>query len=94
MPRQNKFTVEESHAAEISADDRRRNRATGFAKMHERDRSFRRLSNGSIIHWPVNRELDEYEARLDIPEGMFALTIDGKEHYFDTDEFRQWLRWA
>lgn len=29
-----------------------------------------------------------------IPEGHFALEINGTKVFFDTDEFKKWLRWA
>lgn len=79
---------------ELAADERRLSRAAGYAKMDERDQGYQRLSNGTTMLWSVGRPLEDGEARRNVPENMFALVIDGREHFFDTDEFRNSLRWA
>lgn len=92
--RNSKITAEDALATELAANDRKESRATGFAKMHERDKGYEHLSNGVSIIWPTRREPAEYEALRRVPEGNFVLVVDGKDYLFDTDEFRQQLRWA
>lgn len=92
--RQSKQTGAEIMAAEIAAADRKETRATGFAKMSERDAGYHRLSNGILMIWPTIRKPVEYEGFKQLPDGKFMLVIGGKEYLFDTDEFRQSLRWA
>lgn len=94
MARKSKNSFDELLAIEKAADDRKNSRATGFAKMHERDKSWHRLSNGVIIAWPVNRKIEEGEVRKHVPEGHFLLVINGKEILFDADEFSRWIRWV
>lgn len=103
------LTADEMFAAEKAADERKQHRLAGFAKGKERDQYQKVLSNGVMMIWHVDKELNERtdEITMDdgrkvsittyppnIPEDKFALVIDGKEHYFDTDEFKKWLRWA
>ena len=92
--RKSKISSEDAMAAEIAANEQKENRKAGFQKMHERDRGYERMSNGVSILWPTNREPAEYEALRNIEPGTFVLVVDGKEVLFDTDEFRQHLRWA
>lgn len=94
MPRQSKISGEEAYAAEVAAADRKEKRETGFSMMHVRDKGYERLSNGVSILWPTRREPAEYEAIKHVDDGTFVLVVDGKEIVFDTDEFRQSLRWA
>ena len=90
-------TADEMFAAEKAADDRRQSRKAGFDKMLERDSVMHRLSNGVMMLWSVDPKMVKgsgYAVHPNIPEDKFMLVIDGKEHYFDTDEFKTWLRWA
>ena len=90
-------TADEMFEAEKAADDRKRSRKAGFDKMLERDSVMHRLSNGAVLLWSVDPKQVKLPAGgtwPNIPEDMFALVIDGKEHYFDTDEFKKWIRWA
>jgi len=90
-------TADEMFAAEKAAEDRRKSRQAGFEKMLERDSVMHRLSNGVIMLWSVDPKMVKTPAGgtwPNIPEDKFVLVIDGKEHYFDTDEFKKWLRWA
>lgn len=89
-------------AAEKAVDDRitHRNRGYRLAK-DERDVGWRRLDNGVVVLWHVNKpeivDLDKGEVYLypeDIPEGSFVLKVDGKRVMFDAEEFRRALRWA
>lgn len=95
--RTTKLTSEEIQAAEKASDDRKRSRGQGFAKMYERDAVMTRLSNGTLMLWHVDPKQVKTSAGgvwPNIPEDKFMLVIDGKEHYFDTEEFRKSLRWA
>lgn len=106
--RTSNITAEEIQAAEKASEDRRRSRSQGFDKMHERDRAYQQLSNGTTMLWHVNKELIKQEGTTEvggkvvdvkiypptIPEDSFALVIEGKTHLFNLDEFRRWLRWA
>lgn len=92
--RKSNISSKDALAAELAAAKRKETRATGFAKMHERDKGYHRLSNGVSILWPTTREPVELEALRQVPEGKFVLVVDGKDYLFDTDEFRQQLRWA
>lgn len=94
MARQSKIKAEDALAAELAANDRKEKRKTGFDMMPIRDRGYKTLSNGVSILWPTDREPAPYEAKKHIDDGTFVLVIDGKEVLFDTDEFRQQLRWA
>ncbi len=90
-------TSDEMFAAEKAADDRRKSRQTGFTKMLERDSVMHRLSDGTIMMWSVDPKMVKTPPGgtwPNIPEDKFVLVIDGKEHYFNTDEFKKWLRWA
>lgn len=104
-----KLTFEEIQAAELAADNRRQSRASGFAKMHERDQSVQLLSNGATMIWYVDKEANKREGWYtnekgkevkvttyppQIPEDSFGLKIDGKIYVFNTEEFRKNLRWA
>jgi hypothetical protein len=91
------LTTDEILAAEQAAEDRKQSRKAGFNKMLERDAVMHRLSNGVIMLWSVDPKMVKTTAGgtwPNIPEDKFMLVIDGKEHYFDTGEFSQWLRWA
>lgn len=92
--RKSKISAEEAHAAEKAAAERKETRNTGFSMMHTRDKGYHVLSNGVSIIWPTRREGADYEAIVRVDEGKFVLEIDGKKTVFDTDEFRQYLRWA
>lgn len=95
--RQSKISSEEALVAELATDNRRITRAAGFAKMHERDRGYRLLSNGSMILWHVDKDAEGRALGAvmpNLPSDSFKLIINGKEHLFNTDEFRQSLRWA
>ena len=90
-------TADEMFAAEKAADDRRQSRKAGFDKMLERDSVMHRLSNGAMMLWSVDPKQVKLQAGgtwPNIPEDKFMLVIDGKEHLFDTDEFKKWIRWA
>lgn len=92
-----KLSVDEVQEAEQAAEDRKQSRKQGFAKMYERDSVMRRLSNGITMLWHVDPELVKTPPGgvwPNIPEDKFMLIVDGKEHYFNTEEFRKWLRWA
>jgi hypothetical protein len=95
--RKSTLTQEEIFAAEKAADDRRQSRNQGFIKMYERDSVMRHLSNGTTMLWHV----DPKQVKMppggvwpNIPEDSFMLIVDGKEHLFNLEEFRKWLRWA
>jgi hypothetical protein len=91
------ITSEEIQAAEKASEERKQSRKQGFTKMYERDSVMRRLSNGTLMLWHVDPELVKTPPGgvwPNIPEDKFMLVIDGKEHYFDTQEFKRWLRWA
>lgn len=95
--RHTQLTQEEILAAEKAAEERKQSRKQGFTKMYERDSVMRRLSNGVTMLWHVDPELVKTPAGgvwPNIPEDKFMLLIDGKEHYFNTQEFKKWLRWA
>lgn len=97
MTRTSKLTFDEIQAAEQASEDRRASRAQGFKKMYERDQVMKVLSNGVRMLWHVDPELVKTPPGgvwPEIPEHQFMLVIDGKEHRFDLDEFRKWLRWA
>jgi hypothetical protein len=88
---------DEMFAAEKAADDRKQSRKAGFNKMLERDSVMHRLSDGTVMLWSVDPKMVKLPAGgtwPNIPEDKFLLVVDGKEHYFDTEEFRKWLRWA
>ncbi len=90
-------TADEMFEAEKAADDRRKSRRAGFDKMLERDSVMHRLSNGAMMLWSVDPKQVKLQAGgtwPNIPEDMFVLVIDGKEHYFNTDEFKKWIRWC
>lgn len=92
-----KQTADEIYAAEKAADDRRISRGQGFAKMYERDAVMRRLSNGVTMLWHVDPAQVKTTAGgvwPNIPEDKFILVVGGKEYYFNTEEFRNALRWA
>lgn len=57
MTRHSKLTFEEIQAAEEASDNRRRSRAQGFQKMHERDKAVQLLSNDALMLWHVPRDL-------------------------------------
>lgn len=88
--RKSKTTAAEIEAVELAADTRKRKRGEGFALMSVRDRGWKRLSNGVLMEWQVDRPLEEYEVRTHVPNGMFKL--DGK--MYDADDFRKYLRWV
>lgn len=97
MTRKSKLTASEIEEAEKASEERRQSRNLGFQKMYERDAVSRTLSNGITMLWHVDPELVKLPAGglwPTIPEDKFMLLIDGKEHYFDLDEFRKSLRWA
>lgn len=94
MARQSKIKAEDALAAELAANERREKRQTGFDMMPIRDRGYKRLSNGVTILWPTDRKPRDGEAITRVPDGNFVLIVDGKGILFDTDEFRQQLRWA
>lgn len=99
MARQSKIKSEDALAAELASNDRKEKRQTGFDMMHERDKGYERLSNGTVFAWHVDPKLQERylrpgELKKNIPEDSFVLVVDGKEILFNTDEFRQSLRWA
>lgn len=94
MARQSKIKAEDALAAELAANDRKEKRKTGFDMMPIRDRGYKRLSNGVTILWPTDRELEDGETITRVPDGKFVLIVDGEYIPFDTDEFRQQLRWA
>jgi hypothetical protein len=97
MARKSDLTFEEIQAAEKASDERRQSRAQGFTKMYERDAVMSRLSNGVLMLWHVDPSLVKTSAggvHPYIPDDKFMLVIDGKEHYFDTEDFRKSLRWA
>ncbi len=103
-----KLTHEEILEAEKFQDNRKRTRAIGFQKMHERDQAVATLSNGAQMLWHVDKELNRQVGTMfingktveivtyppNIPEDSFGLVIDGKTHIFNTEEFRRWLRWC
>lgn len=103
------LTADDIQAAEKAADDRRRSRDQGFAKMHERDQAVQLLSNGATMIWHVDKEANKRTAWLEreegkdveittypphIPSDSFGLKLDGKLYIFNLEEFRRWLRWA
>lgn len=107
--RNTNLTADEIFAAEKAADDRRRSRNQGFAKMHERDQAVQLLSNGATMLWHVNQEDNKNTSSFtredgtvvemvvyppEIPEDSFGLLLDGKKYIFNLEEFRKWLRWA
>jgi hypothetical protein len=99
MARQSKISSEQALKAELEANERKEIRATGFEKMHERDKGYEYLSNGTVFAWHVDPKIQERylkagELKKNIPKDSFVLVIDGKEILFNTDEFRQSLRWA
>jgi len=99
MARNSKISSLDALKAEQEASKRKEIRATGFAKMHERDKGYERLSNGTVFAWHVDPKIQERylkagELKKNIPEDSFVLVVDGKEILFNTDEFRQSLRWA
>lgn len=100
MARKSKLSAQE--IAEIDETNRIQTRKTGFGLMSARDRGWDRVKSmsghSSHVLWHSNRPLQDYEARRDVPEGMFLLdvVIEGKTHTlaYDVDEFRKAIRWA
>jgi len=91
------LTVDEMLKAEKDAEDRKQSRKAGYEKMLERDAVMHTLSNGVVMLWSVDPKMVKLPSGgvwPNIPEDMFALVIDGKEHYFDVNEFKKWVRWA
>lgn len=81
---------QEALEIEMAEAKRRSDRKNGYSLMEIRDRGWVRFENGSVMEWPVDRELLVGEARRHIPKGHFFL--DGK--MFDVDEFRKYERWV
>ncbi len=73
---------------------RAEHRKSGLSLMEIRDRGWARLTNGTTILWPVDRELDENEARRFVPEGHFIIDTGKEDFLFETDEVQKWIRWA
>lgn len=92
--RKSKISSEDAYAAEVAAADRKEKRKTGFSMMSIRDKGYQRLSNGVIMLWPTDRELEDGETITRVPDGKFVLIVNGEYIPFDTDDFRQSLRWA
>lgn len=86
--RKSRLSAEESN--QLDEINRQETRKTGFSLMEIRDRGHATLSNGSVLHWHVNRPLKEGEARQTVPDG--DLLIDGKP--FDAEELMKVIRWA
>lgn len=89
--------------AEKAAADRKETRKTGFDKMHERDAGSYPLKDFTgrnvTILWNTRREPEDYEPYIEIPEDKFFLEFKNKHGetermVFNTDDFRQQLRWA
>lgn len=93
--RKSQLTATEIQAAEEAQDNRRSSRRNGFSMMPERDRGWRRLKNGTVILWHVPEEKrEEWVVYQHVPEGHFALDINGKIYGFELDDFQKGLRWA
>lgn len=101
--RKSKISAEEAQAVEIAAAETKENRKMGFNKMHERDAGAHQLRDYTgrsvVIHWHVDVKPQEFAAYIDVPEDKFLLEFKNKHGetermVFDTDEFRQSLRWA
>ena len=88
--RRSKLRAQELEEAELAEHNRQQSRKDGLSMVEVRDRGWVRLSNGSVLEWPVDRELREGEARSRISRGSFKL--NGR--LYDSDEFRKWERWA
>lgn len=90
-------------AAEIEQYEREEagrvaSRKKGFSMMEIRDRgntTLRNLQGGSVtMHWHVDRELEEGEARRSVPDNIFVLEQNGVTIALDAEEFRKYLRWV
>lgn len=83
-------TAQELLQIEMEADNRRRSRAKGFAKMKERDEGWARLHeyhhNADIkMRWDLNDQA--------VVDNKFALVVNGRQYILDAEEVRRWLRW-
>lgn len=77
-------------AAEKAVEDRRLSRATGFAKIDERDRNYTVLKNYAggrvIMRWNLS-DFDNAHQR-------FMLTDGNRNIVLDAEELRRSLRWV
>lgn len=99
-------SAEDIMKAEMAKDQRRQNRAKGYAKMHERDKGSATFNNGVIMLWPVPMTETKGKFKVgketveictypeEVPEGKFVLRVDGESYLFDAEEFRRCLRWV
>lgn len=93
MARVSKQSADEIYQMEIEADERRRNRNSGYAKMKERDAALMELSNGVTMFWHVPKharaQTDKFEingneveittyAGINVPEDSFVLGFRNK----------------
>ena len=84
----------EQEKSEIQAAERQGKRKGAFKIMQDRDRGWAELSNGAHILWHRERPKDEGVVWTPVPDGCFALDINGKRTLFDAEEFRKHLRWV
>lgn len=93
-----KSTLSAQEIAELDEMKRKQTRQSGLSLMPIRDRGQAPLKNyagGKVTaYWNTHRELQDGEARREVPDGMFLIDANGTTLAFNAEELKGLLRWA